>query len=59
MIHTDRGAFGAIRIMVNCNQMGEAAGVAAVLALRGGIPVAAVDPTVLRRTLVDGGSIVL
>ncbi len=35
MIHTDRGAFGAIRVMVNTNQMGEAAGTAAVLALKG------------------------
>jgi hypothetical protein len=59
MIHTDRGAFGAIRVMVNTNQTGEAAGVAAVLALRGNGSVAAVDPTALRRALADGGSIML
>lgn len=59
MIQTDRGAFGAIRVMVNTNQMGEAAGTAAVLALRGSGRVAEVDPTALRRTLADGGSLVL
>lgn len=32
MISTDRGAFGGIRVMVNLNQTGEAAGVAAALA---------------------------
>lgn len=59
MIHTDRGAFGAIRVMVNTNQMGEAAGTAAVLALRGNGQVAQVDPAALRRALADGGSLVL
>ena len=39
MVHADEGAFGAIRVMVNLNQLGEAAGVAAFLALQGGIPV--------------------
>ncbi len=58
MIHTDRGAFGAVRVMVNTNQTGEAAGVAAVLALRGGVSVAAVEPAALRKVLADGGSIV-
>lgn len=59
MLHTDRGAFGAVRVMVNTNQLGEAAGTAAVLALRAGGPVAAVDPVALRRALADGGSVVL
>ena len=59
MIQADRGAFGAVRVMVNTNQMGEAAGTAAVLALRGSGSVAQVDPGVLRRTLADGGSIML
>jgi len=59
LIHTDRGAFGAVRVMVNTNQMGEAAGTAAVLALRAGVPVAAVDTEALRRSLADGGSVVL
>ena len=30
MIDCERAAFGALRVMVNCNQMGEAAGLAAV-----------------------------
>jgi hypothetical protein len=59
MIQTDRGAFGAIRVMVTTNQMGEAAGVAAVLALRGRGSMTDVDPAALRRTLAEGGSIML
>ena len=59
MISADRGAFGAIRVMVNLNQTGEAAGVAASLALQNGIHVKDVDPAVLRKSLVDGGSILL
>ncbi len=59
MICTDRGAFGAIRVMVNLNQVGEAAGVAAALAVRNGCPVGQVDPAALRRSLADGGSIIL
>lgn len=33
MIHADRGAFGALRVMVNLNQLGEAAGIGAYLAV--------------------------
>ena len=33
MINADRGAFGALRVMVNLNQLGEAAGIAAYLAI--------------------------
>ena len=29
MLDCDRGAYGAVRVMVTCNQMGEAAGSAA------------------------------
>ena len=36
----DRDAYGACRVMVNCNQMGEAAGVAAANALVRGLPAA-------------------
>lgn len=58
MISTDGGAFGAVRVMVNTNQTGEAAGVAAVLALHGSAhSVAHVDPQDVRRTLARGGSI--
>jgi hypothetical protein len=59
MIGCDRGAFGAVRVMVNLNQVGEAAGVAAVLAARHGQPVAEVDAGELRRTLNEGGSLLL
>jgi hypothetical protein len=55
----DRGAYGAIRVMVNCNQTGEAAGVAAWLALQHGVPVARVDAAELRQTLAAGGSAIL
>ena len=46
----------SLRVMVNCNQTGEAAGVAAVLALQHQTGVAEVDPAELRRTLAAGGS---
>ena len=59
MVDADRGAFGAVRVMVNCNQMGEAAGTACYLALEDGCDVAAVRPIGLRRTLAEGGSIII
>ena len=34
----DRDAYGACRVMVNCNQMGEAAGRAAANAIASGLP---------------------
>ena len=57
LIDADREAFGAVRVMVNCNQMGEAAGAAAALAVRGDLPMAAVDHADLRAALIAGGSI--
>lgn len=59
MVDADRGAFGAVRVMVNCNQMGEAAGCACYLALKDKLAVADVDPQALRRTLAAGGSIII
>ncbi len=59
MVDADRGAFGAVRVMVNCNQMGEAAAVACHLALEAGCGVADIDVERLRRRLADGGSAVL
>lgn len=56
-IAAEKPAFGAIRVMVNCNQTGEAAGVAAHLAIQGGAAVAEVDAGKLRATMTDGGSI--
>ncbi len=59
LIDADRGAFGGVRVMVNCNQMGQAAGTAACLALRDGIGVADVAPEKLRATLQDQGAVIV
>jgi hypothetical protein len=53
----DDGAFGAIRVMVNANQTGEAAGVAGYLALDTKKPVADIDIPKLRDLMIKGGSI--
>jgi len=58
-IDADEGAFGAVRVMVNCNQMGQAAGVAAWLALDSGKPVAEIDAAKLRETLKKQGAAVI
>jgi hypothetical protein len=55
----DEGAYGAIRVMVNCNQTGEAAGTACALALHSGCDVADVDVKLLRRTLSEHGAAIL
>jgi hypothetical protein len=52
-------AFSGIRVMVNMNQLGEAAGVASYLALDKNIPVSKVDYKEVREALRKGGSIVL
>ncbi len=57
LLDADRTAFGGIRVMVNTNQIGEAAGVAAYLALQSGRPAGEVSPRSLRRLLKDGGSL--
>jgi hypothetical protein len=51
LIDADRGAYGAVRVMVACNQTGEAAGTAAVLSLRENVDVKAVNPARLRAAL--------
>ncbi len=57
---SDRGAYGAIRVMVNCNQTGEAAGVAAHIACaQPTVDVTAVAPQELRKSLTSGGSIII
>jgi hypothetical protein len=58
-LDADEGAFGAVRVMVNCNQMGQAAGVGAWLALDGGLDVQAIDPKKLRAALKEQGAIVV
>lgn len=57
MMDADPGAFGAVRVMVNLNQMGEAAGVAAYLALNSNYSVRNISITSLKTNLINGGSI--
>lgn len=59
VIDADVGAFGAIRVMINCNQTGEAAGMASYLALDGNISVAEVDTSKLREIMQKQGSIII
>lgn len=57
LIDADREAFGAVRVMVTMNQTGEAAGVAAALCLQEDCPPENLSSELLRRTLVEGGSL--
>ena len=57
LIDADREGFGGVRVMVNCNQMGEAVGTAAALAVRHRLHVAEISIPELQATLVAGGSI--
>lgn len=56
MINADEGAFGALRVMVNLNQLGEAAGVAAYHCLNENKSVSQLDGKAVRKTLKKGGS---
>ncbi|MBS1371838.1 MAG: FAD-dependent oxidoreductase [Lentisphaeria bacterium] len=58
MLDADADAFGAVRVMVNLNQCGEAAGVAACCALDGGKRAAEIDGAEVRRRLNRGGSLI-
>jgi hypothetical protein len=58
-LDADEGAFGAVRVMVNTTQMGQAAGTAAWLALQSGRDAAEVDTRKLRTTLADQGAVIL
>ncbi|HJN15666.1 MAG TPA: FAD-dependent oxidoreductase, partial [Armatimonadota bacterium] len=57
-ISAGRGAFGAIRVMVNLNQTGEAAGVTAALAAAGR-PVREVEPSSVRERLSELGAVIV
>jgi len=59
MIDADPIAHAAIRVMVNMNQTGEAAGVACALAMRENASVDRVDPSALRAELARGGSVII
>lgn len=56
MLDADRNAFGAVRVMINLNQTGEAAGVAAYESLHANVGFEAVDAARLRAQLAKGGS---
>ena len=56
MINADDGAFGALRVMVNLNQLGEAAGVAAYLSLHTQVTVPSLSPRQVTELLRTGGS---
>ncbi len=56
MIHADEGAFGALRVMINLNQLGEAAGVASWLSLHRNRPIQEIDGVEVRSLLKQGGS---
>ena len=56
MINADIFSFGALRVMVNLNQLGEAAGVAAYLSISSGVSVRSLDGRSVARKLSEGGS---
>lgn len=56
MLDVDPTAHAAVRVMVNMNQTGEAAGVAAVLALETNTPLRSLNVATLRAKLIAGGS---
>ncbi|MEG1880726.1 MAG: FAD-dependent oxidoreductase, partial [Oscillospiraceae bacterium] len=59
MIDAENSAYGAIRVMVNANQLGEAAGVAAAICVNENCNTYDVDTVKLRELLKKGGSIVI
>lgn len=59
MLDADKTAFSAVRVMVNTNQMGEAAGVAAYVALSSGTSIQKLDAGEVRSQLARGGSVVI
>jgi hypothetical protein len=52
-------AFSGIRVMVNMNQLGEAAGVTSFLAMDQNKPVRDIDHNSVRNELIKGGSIII
>lgn len=56
MLNADRSAFGALRVMVNLNQLGEAAGVAAAECIDKNISLCNLSGKVVRNILKKGGS---
>lgn len=59
MIDSEREAYSALRVMVNTNQMGEAAGMAATISLKNNCSAKDVSAKELRSKLVDAGSVII
>jgi hypothetical protein len=59
MLDADKTAFSALRVMVNMNQTGEAAGVACALSLRKSCSVQSLNPDEIRCELTKGGSVII
>lgn len=59
VLDADEGAFGAVRVQVNCAQTGEAAGVAAWLALDSASDVADIDTARLRSVMSNQGALII
>lgn len=59
MIDADIEAFGAVRVMVNLNQLGEAAGVAAFQAISEDTDIKETDSSKVRELLIKGDSVIL
>lgn len=57
MFDAERHTFSGMRVMVNMNQLGEAAGVTALLALEQNKSVAQINPREVRNVLKKGGSL--
>ena len=56
MLNADSAAYGALRVMVNLNQLGEAAGVAAVMSIDSGLAVKELNGVQVKQNLNKGGS---
>ena len=58
MLDADTAAFGAARVMVNLNQLGEAAGIAVYDSLNRSVDIQSVDAGNVRELLKKGGSLI-
>ena len=56
MLNADMGAFGALRVMVNLNQLGEAAGVAAYICINESKGISDIEASKVTALLRNGGS---
>ena len=59
MLDASPVSYSGIRVMVNTNQLGEAAGISAFIALDQNIPISKVDYQQVRTLLEQGGSIII